>query len=372
MNLRRRLENRDNNFDVLRLVAAVLVLLSHCYPLTGHPEPFAELTGVTLGEVGVVMFFAMSGFLIAKSWTDEPQPGRYFFKRALRLLPALVVAVAFTTLIVGPLFTELPLTDYFTDPETWIYLIRASLLVTIAGQLPGVFEDNVYPEAVNGSLWTLPLEAGCYVMIVVLGLIGVLQRRALLGAAAAVVLLALTPLSPLPDGISHTAGGGNVKSVVELIATFLLGALLYSLRDRLRLSWLVPAVARRRVGGELAERVGDPDHGARALDHGHRLRLPHAAVAAAADGAGRRLLRDLRLRLPRPAVDRRAVGSGPGAGGHVPDRPAGHVRPCTAVVASDRASFAAAQASRSSAAARPKPRASSSGATTMTPSASRR
>ena len=82
MNLRRRLENRDNNFDVLRLVAAVLVLLSHCYPLTGHAEPFAELTGVTLGEVGVVMFFAMSGFLIAKSWTDEPEPGRYFFKRA--------------------------------------------------------------------------------------------------------------------------------------------------------------------------------------------------------------------------------------------------------------------------------------------------
>ena len=242
MNLRRRLENRDNNFDVLRLVAATLVLLSHCYPLTGHPEPFAELTGVTLGEVGVVMFFAMSGFLIAKSWTDEPAPGRYFVKRGLRLLPALVVAVAFTTLVIGPLFTELPLTDYLTDPETWIYLIRASLLVTIAGKLPGVFEDNVYPEAVNGSLWTLPLEAGCYVMVVVLGMIGILQRRALLGAVAAVALLALTPLSPLPDAISHTAAGGNIKSVVELIATFLFGALLYSLRDRLRLSWVLPAV----------------------------------------------------------------------------------------------------------------------------------
>jgi peptidoglycan/LPS O-acetylase OafA/YrhL len=242
VNLRRRLENRDNNFDVLRLVAATLVLLSHCYPLTGHPEPFAELTGVTLGEVGVVMFFAMSGFLIAKSWTDEPAPGRYFVKRGLRLLPALVVAVAFTTLVIGPLFTELPLSEYFTDPATWFYLVRASLLVTIAGQLPGVFEDNVYPEAVNGSLWTLPLEAGCYVMIVVLGLIGILQRRVLVGAAAAVVLLALTPLAPLPDGISHTAAGGNVKSVLELIATFLFGALLYSLRDRLRLSWAVPGV----------------------------------------------------------------------------------------------------------------------------------
>jgi peptidoglycan/LPS O-acetylase OafA/YrhL len=241
VNLRRRLENRDNNLDVLRLVAASLVLLSHCFPLTGRDEPFAELTGVTLGEVGVVMFFAMSGFLIAKSWIDEPAPGRYFVKRGLRLLPALVVAVAFTTLVIGPLFTDLPLSDYFTDPETWIYLIRASLLVTIAGQLPGVFEDNVYPDAVNGSLWTLPLEAGCYVMVAVLGLIGLLHRRALLAAAAAVLLLAVSPLSPVSASVAVTAGG-NLTSVIELVATFLVGALLYSLRDRLRITWVAPAV----------------------------------------------------------------------------------------------------------------------------------
>ena len=240
MNLQRRLEDRDNNFDVLRLVAATLVLISHCFPLTGHEEPFAALTGVTLGEVGVVMFFAMSGFLIAKSWTDEPQPGRYFLKRGLRLLPALVVAVAFTTLVIGPLFTELPLSDYLTDGETWFYLVRASLLVTIAGQLPGVFEDNVYPEAVNGSLWTLPLEACCYVMVAVLGAIGLLQRRTLLAGAAAVLLLAITPLSPVSTAVDVT-GGGNLMSVLELVATFLVGALLYALRAQLRLWWAVPA-----------------------------------------------------------------------------------------------------------------------------------
>jgi peptidoglycan/LPS O-acetylase OafA/YrhL len=240
VNLQRRLESRDNNFDVLRLVAATLVLVSHSYPLTGREEPFRALTGVTLGEVGVVMFFAMSGFLIAKSWSDEPEPRRYFRKRALRLLPALVVAVAFTTLVIGPLFTSLSLSDYLTDAETWFYLVRASLLVTIAGQLPGVFTDNVYPEAVNGSLWTLPLEAGCYVMVAVLGVVGLLHRRAVLGAAAAVVLLAITPLSPLSTSVTVTAGG-NFTSALELIGAFLVGALLYSLRSRLRLSWVVPA-----------------------------------------------------------------------------------------------------------------------------------
>jgi peptidoglycan/LPS O-acetylase OafA/YrhL len=240
VNLQRRLEDRDNNFDVLRLVAATLVLVSHCFPLTGHEEPFGALTGVTLGVVGVVMFFSMSGFLIAKSWIDEPDSGRYFRKRALRLLPALVVAVAFTTLVLGPLFTSLPLSDYLTDPETWFYLIRASLLVTVAGGLPGVYEDNVFPDAVNGSLWTLPLEAGCYVMVAVLGVVGLLQRRAVLVAAAVAMLLAVTPLSPVSTSVSVT-GGGNVTAVLELVAAFLVGALLYSLRARLRLTWLVPA-----------------------------------------------------------------------------------------------------------------------------------
>jgi peptidoglycan/LPS O-acetylase OafA/YrhL len=240
VNLQRRLENRDNNFDVLRLVAATLVLVSHCFPLTGNEEPIGALTGATLGEVGVVMFFAMSGFLIAKSWIDEPEPGRYFRKRALRLMPALVVAVAFTTLVLGPLFTSLSLSDYFTDPETWIYLIRASLLVTIAGELPGVYEDNVYPDLVNGSLWTLPLEAGCYLMIALLGVVGLLRHRAVLAAAAVVVLLAVTPLSPVPNAVAVTAGG-NLTAVLELIAAFLVGALLYGLREQMRLTWLVPA-----------------------------------------------------------------------------------------------------------------------------------
>ena len=241
MNLQRRLEDRDNNFDVLRLFAAGLVLWSHCYPLTGHQEPLAGLTGVTGGEIGVVMFFAMSGFLIAKSWTDEPEPGRYFLKRALRLLPALAVAVAFTVLIVGPLFTTVPLGDYVTDAETWFYLVRASLLVTIAGHLPGVFTDNVYPNAVNGSLWTLPVEAGCYVMVAVLGLLGIVRRSTLLLAGAALCLLAVTPLSPLSNTFGDTAAGGNVPLVLQLVGTFLLGALFYSLRARLRLSWLVLA-----------------------------------------------------------------------------------------------------------------------------------
>ena len=234
-----RLSRRGNNFDVLRLLAASLVLFSHSYALTDNAEPFADVSGWTFGEVGVVMFFAMSGFLIAKSWSDQPQLVPFAVKRALRLLPALVVAVSVTVFVVGPLFTTLPLAQYFADPITWLYLVRCSLLFTFFGELPGVFEDNPYTNAVNGSLWTLPVEACCYAMAAALGTLGLLRRSGLLAAFSCLLLLFVTPLSPFSNAPAGGTTGGNLTLVVMLGATFVLGSLAYSLRSRLHLSWIV-------------------------------------------------------------------------------------------------------------------------------------
>jgi peptidoglycan/LPS O-acetylase OafA/YrhL len=236
-----RLQRRGNNFDVLRLVAASLVLFSHSYALTNNAEPFAEVSGWTLGEVGVVMFFAMSGFLIAKSWSDLPRLVPFAVKRALRILPALIVAVSVTVFVVGPLFTTLPLATYFTDPVTWLYLVRCWLLITFFGTLPGVFEDNPYPDAVNGSLWTLPVEATCYALAAALGTLALLRRSGLLAAASCLLLVFVTPLS---FGLAPAGGttGGNLALVIMLGATFLLGSLAYSLRGRLRLSWALAVI----------------------------------------------------------------------------------------------------------------------------------
>jgi peptidoglycan/LPS O-acetylase OafA/YrhL len=237
-----RLQVRANNFDVLRLVAATLVLLSHCFALTGRPEPFAALTGWTMGKLGVVMFFVMSGFLIAKSWSDRPRLRPFAAKRTLRLIPGLVVAVLFTALVIGPLFTTLGVGDYLADPATWAYVVRNSVLYTIGGRLPGVFEGNVYPDAVNGSLWTLPVEAAAYGMVAVLGIVGLLRRSPAVLAVCALALLCTTPLVPFATTTSEGVGGGNLVIVAALIAAFLFGSLLYSARARLRMAW-VPCAA---------------------------------------------------------------------------------------------------------------------------------
>jgi peptidoglycan/LPS O-acetylase OafA/YrhL len=233
-----RLRDRRNNFDVLRLLAASFVLFSHSYALTGHPEPFADVSGWTFGEIGVVMFFAMSGFLIAKSWNEQPHLAPFSAKRGLRLLPALMVAVSVTVFVVGPLFTVLPLSSYFSDPTTWLYLVRCAFLITFFGTLPGVFETNPYPDAVNGSLWTLPVEACCYAMAAALGSLGLLRRSRVLLAFSVVLVLCVTPLSPISIAPAGGTTGGNLSLVILLGATFVLGNLAYSLRARLHLSWI--------------------------------------------------------------------------------------------------------------------------------------
>lgn len=233
--------SRDNVFDVLRLLAALAVLVSHCYPLTGRTDPVGTATGETLGDVGVVVFFGISGFLVSRSWAVQPQLPAFATKRLLRLMPGLVVAVWLTALVLGPVVTTLPLGDYLTSPQTWVYPARSSVLLTFNGRLPGVFTADPVSGAVNGSLWTLPVEAFAYLTVVAFGLLAVARRRMALLAALVVLLAVLAPpitlAAHLPGAVNRTAVAANGAIVIHVLAAFVAGAALFAFRDRVRLSW---------------------------------------------------------------------------------------------------------------------------------------
>lgn len=184
---------QTNSFDLLRLCAAALVLYSHQHALLGLAEP--ELLGwTTFGGVGVSIFFFLSGLLVWSSWARDPDLKRFFIRRSLRIFPALWFVVLVTVLVLGPIFSKLAAADYFASFEAWRYLSTA-LLVVWRG-LPGVFSDNPFPLAVNGSLWTLPVEFLCYVSVAVVGSIGLVRRNGLiaLSLGAAVLAAAFGPL----------------------------------------------------------------------------------------------------------------------------------------------------------------------------------
>jgi peptidoglycan/LPS O-acetylase OafA/YrhL len=222
-----------NNFNLMRLVAAWLVIYGHAHAITGIPgnDGIADLTRLrAAGAVAVDMFFVISGFLIAASLERNTARG-YLVSRGLRILPALVACVALTTFVLGPLLTTAA--DYWRQPLTWNYfLVNASLLLS-RFQLPGVFTGHPL-DVVNGSLWTLPNEARLYLLLMLAWLLGLLApRRYTLSWALA--MLAGYALArhywPLPD---------HIQKYGECTAFFITGTLLWVNRARLPLSgWLV-------------------------------------------------------------------------------------------------------------------------------------
>ena len=157
-----------NNLNTLRLAAAGLVLYGHSFVFLGLPEP-VFLSWLPLGTLGVYIFFTISGYLVTQSWQQDPHLLRFFQRRALRIFPALIVCVLLSILVLGPALTSLPLNEYFAHGATWRYLKNIFLYITY--YLPGVFEHLRVANAVNGSLWSLPVEFFMYILVAVLGLI---------------------------------------------------------------------------------------------------------------------------------------------------------------------------------------------------------
>jgi peptidoglycan/LPS O-acetylase OafA/YrhL len=165
-------DHRSNNFDTLRILAAFSVMISHSFTLEGNPaEPLFIATGgqLSIGDLAVLIFFAISGFLIAKSYDKSHSACDFVLARCLRILPALIAVLFISAFVIAPFLTTLPVSEYFSNKHIYGYVI-GNALMWFHPSLPGVFETLPYPNAVNGSLWTLSPEIECYLAVLFLGL----------------------------------------------------------------------------------------------------------------------------------------------------------------------------------------------------------
>jgi peptidoglycan/LPS O-acetylase OafA/YrhL len=227
-------QGRDNNFNLIRAIAATAVLVSHAWPIAlgpGSVEPLSELTGNSLGGWAVDVFFVISGFLIAASFARRPHAGAFLAARGLRLFPGLFVSLLLVAFVMGPLVTTRPLTDYLTDPELSLFVIRNMALVSLQYTLPGVFEANPYP-AVVGSIWTLVHEVCCYLAVLVVGFLGAFRDQRRMAAALILFVLVWAIYSFAGEGLHP-----KIDVLHRLSLPFFVGVLLYVLRRKLPLTF---------------------------------------------------------------------------------------------------------------------------------------
>lgn len=143
-------------------------------------QPAVSMIGVSFGEIGIFIFFTISGYLIAMSYCSRHDLKAFVVARVLRIFPAVCVCVWVSAFIIGPCLSSLSVADYFKNISVYKYSINNTVLLLrgyITDALPGVFMTNPFPRAFNGSLWTLPVELRMYLAIAVIGVLGLLRRR---------------------------------------------------------------------------------------------------------------------------------------------------------------------------------------------------
>jgi peptidoglycan/LPS O-acetylase OafA/YrhL len=239
---------RRNTLDAVRVGLALIVAVSHGIAMRTGSQP--SWGNTDLGGLAVDGFFVLSGFLVTGSYQRiDGSTGhagfwtvvRFGWHRFLRIMPGFWLCLTVLALVVAPLVAVLEgrpvATPFVTDPSSWLFLVSNAGLLIRQYDIAGLLAGNPAPFVFDGALWTLALEAMCYVLLAVLGWSGVVRRRRWVVLVLAGVLLALL--------IAQTLGVDTVigDQTTRLGLMFLLGVASYLFKERIPISptWAVAA-----------------------------------------------------------------------------------------------------------------------------------
>lgn len=214
---------RSNSFGALRLLASLLVVYTHSFPIALGSKFHEPLIGLpfSLGTMGVFIFFVISGILVTKSFVQSRSVIHFMVYRAARIFPALIVCLLLCAFVVGPYVTQVALKEYFSSWQLWSFLLKNTFLLgSVQTTLPGVFITNPLPSAVNDPIWTLPYEMRAYVLLALGGVLFSVKRFQFAGSM--LFVLAALNASFLMDASKTSL----------FIVLFFLGGTLYLLKLR--------------------------------------------------------------------------------------------------------------------------------------------
>lgn len=236
------LDGRNNSLNLIRLTLAFAVLVHHSWPLTGRGE--TNFAGYTLGGWAVAGFFGISGYLITSSrWSNALGP--YLVNRIARIMPAFWVCLLMMAFVFAPIgywVAHGSLEGYFTAAHSPINFVFSNALLDMQFHDISATPANVpYPEAWNGSLWSLYYEFLCYLFIAALGCFAFV-RRSRWPMTIAFVLSVVGQANI--DTISRlTNDNFDIVLMFQLLPFFLAGSVLFMWREKLGFHWLPGALS---------------------------------------------------------------------------------------------------------------------------------
>lgn len=232
-------EPGQNSFNLVRLIAAILVIISHSFLIPygiGSKEPLYNLTSLTLGQHAVHIFFVISGLTLCRSVVMDKNMARYARARFLRIVPALVGFGLFFSFIMGPVVTGATLSRYFSDLNTWLYPFSVPVNFQQAATPPSVFQNIPISGAVNNPLWTIKYEVFAYLCLGIFASFGFLRKNRFSVAALALAGILTVSLQPYQS----ESGLGALFQAAKFSFCFLLGVVAYLYRTRVptHIIWL--------------------------------------------------------------------------------------------------------------------------------------
>lgn len=242
-----------NHFNTMRLAMALLVVWSHCFAMYYGTEDFEPISLLldgkyNAGNIGVRVFFAISGFLIVQSWERSSSPRSYFEKRVRRIYPGYLVALAICSFVIVPLYASQGfsiITPGVVGEWAWKNLLMRNFIPET-----DAFAGNPI-SAVNGALWSIPFEFWCYIAVAALGLTGLLARRWFLLSALVVIMAVRVWL----DATGRVPGGGIIATIIgwpylwfSMAPAFLVGGVALKFGTEVpRSPWILAALAAATV-----------------------------------------------------------------------------------------------------------------------------
>ena len=252
---------RSHRFQInaIRLALAIVVIVYHIQVnrIGGGPvvlpslHPYGQAVA---GTLAVGAFFSLSGMMVTIS-ARHRSGGQYLLARLLRIAPAYIVVLVVSAFVLAPIiYFDLhhsfggfqlfapkgPIAYVINDAALSLSTWRWGIL-DVFQAIPG---NNPQPfSIINGSLWSIPVEVRCYVIALLLVIVG---RRVggttAMVAGAGIFGFATIAYHLRPEMVVSIAPDFLAPIFYQWVLVFLCGAIAGTLADRIRLTPLVSVV----------------------------------------------------------------------------------------------------------------------------------